>query len=200
LPTPDVAVETGRITYYPDGKTAASEAQYEVTHLRKDSRWKMSHARVFDRTVLSPFDRLRELDWLVGDWIDEEEGGLLESSYRWDANKAFLLQKFTLRLSGQKALSGTQRIGWDPLTKQIKSWIFDSEGGYGESLWNSVDGRWVIRVKGVRLDGKTVTATNTIQQLGKDQVRFQSTDRIVGEDSMPDVTAIAVRKPPAAHE
>ena len=32
--TPDVANETGTVTYYPDGKTAASEADYEVIHVR----------------------------------------------------------------------------------------------------------------------------------------------------------------------
>ena len=29
----------------------------------------------------------------------------------------------------------TQRIGWDPAAKQIRSWEFDSEGGFGEGTW-----------------------------------------------------------------
>ena len=196
--TPDVATETGWVTYYPDGKTAASRADYEVTHVRKDGKWLMNHVRVFDRTVLSPYDRLRDLEWLVGDWVSEGDGSVLETRYRWAANKAFLLQDFTLRVNDQKALTGTQRIGWDPLSKQIKSWVFDSEGGQGESLWSELDDRWVVKVKGVRLDGKVVTATNSIQPLGKDRFRFESADRIVGEEPRPNFTTIAVRPPPAA--
>ena len=200
FPAPNVAIETGKVTYYPDGKIAASEAEYEVTHVQSGAKWLMSHARVFNRTVLSPYDRLRDLEWLVGDWVDEGEGSVLESSYRWDTNKAFLLQKFTLRIKGQPALTGVQRIGWDPLSKQIKAWIFDSEGGYGESMWSSVDDGWVIKINGVRTDGTVVTATNELRQVAKDRLRLDSADRIVGEERMPNFTTFAVRKPPAARD
>jgi uncharacterized protein (TIGR02246 family) len=194
--TPDVATETGQVTFYPDGVTAASEADYEVTHVRTNGKWLMNHVRIFDRTVLSPYDRLRELEWLVGDWVNEGNGSVLETTYHWNVNKTFLLQDFTLRIGNQKALTGTQRIGWDPLTKQIKSWVFDSGGGYGECSWSELDDRWVIQIKGVRIDGKVVTATNTIQPLGKDRARYTSTDKIVGEERVPDYTTIAVRRPP----
>jgi uncharacterized protein (TIGR02246 family) len=200
FPAPNVAIETGKVTYFPDGKTAASEAEYEVTHVQTGPKWLMSHARVFNRTVLSPYDRLRDLEWLVGDWIDEGEGSVLESSYRWDTNKAFLLQTFTLRIKGQKALTGVQRIGWDPLSKQIKAWIFDSEGGFGDSLWSSVDDGWVIKINGVRIDGTVVTATNELKQVAKDRLRLESVDRIVGEERKPNFTTFAVRKPPAAQD
>jgi uncharacterized protein (TIGR02246 family) len=196
--TPDVAIETGTVTYYPDGKTLTAETEYQVTHVNKDGRWLMANARSFNRKVLSPYDELRDLEWLVGDWVDESSDSLIESSYRWADNKAFLLQNFTVRVKGQKVLNGTQRIGWDPLTKQIKAWVFDSEGGHGESLWNSVDDGWVIKMQGVRIDGKVVTATNEIVQVAKDRLKFTSVDRIVGEERLPSFTAFVVRKPPAA--
>jgi uncharacterized protein (TIGR02246 family) len=199
LITPDVAIETGAVDYYPDGQTLTAESTYQVTHVKRGDRWLMRDARTFNRKVLSPYDELRDLEWLVGDWVDESSDEVVESKYRWAANKAFLLQDFTIRVNGKKALTGTQRIGWDPLTKQIRSWVFDSEGGHGESLWNNVDDdTWIIDVKGVRLDGKVVTATNQITKLGKDRFRFDSADRIVGEERMPNFTAVVVRKPPMA--
>jgi uncharacterized protein (TIGR02246 family) len=200
LITPDVALETGAVDYYPDGKTLTAEAQYQVTHVKRGDRWLMRDARTFSHKVLSPYDQLRDLEWLVGDWVDESSDGIVESRYRWAANKAFLLQDFTIRSSGKKVLTGTQRIGWDPLSKQIKSWVFDSEGGYGESLWSNVDDAWVIEVKGVRSDGKVVTATNQIVQLAKDRFRFDSADRIVGEERMPNFRATVVRKPPSVKD
>jgi uncharacterized protein (TIGR02246 family) len=200
LITPDVAIETGETEYYPDGKTLAAEADYQVTHVKTGGRWLVRNARVYNRRVLSPYDRLRDLEWLVGDWVDEGNDSVIESRYRWAANKAFLLQDFTLRINGQKSLTGTQRIGWDPLSRQIKSWIFDSQGGFGESLWNNVDDTWIIEVKGVRPDGKIVTATNQIEQLAKDRFRYASVDRIVGEERLPNFNAIVVRKAPAAKD
>jgi uncharacterized protein (TIGR02246 family) len=196
--TPDVIIEEGATTFYPDGKTLTAEADYQATHVKKGNRWLMTRVRSFNRVVLSPYDQLRDLEWLVGDWIDESSDSLVEASYRWDDNKAFLLQEFHIKIKGQKVLTGTQRIGRDPLTKQIKAWVFDSEGGYAESLWSNVDGAWVIKAKGVRADGQVVTVTNQITRLGKDRMSFQSADRIVGEERMPNMTVIAVRKPPQA--
>ena len=37
-----------------------------------------------------------------------------------------------MKTGGMPVLSGTQRIGWDPLNRQFKTWIFDSEGGHAE--------------------------------------------------------------------
>jgi hypothetical protein len=119
----------------------------------------------FNRVVLSPYDSLRELEWLIGDWVNEDEDSVVESSYRWDTNKAFLLNDFSIRVKGKKVLTGTQRIGRDPLTKQIKAWVFDSEGGNAESLWSSLDDGWIMKAKGVRSDGKVVTVTNQLTEM-----------------------------------
>lgn len=198
LVTPDVVIEEGKTTFFPDGKTLTAETDYQATHVKKGDRWLMTRVRSFNRVVLSPYDDLRDLEWLVGDWVDEGSDSVVEASYRWDANKAFLLQDFSIRVKGQKVLTGTQRIGRDPLSKQIKAWVFDSEGGYAESLWSNTDGSWVIKAKGVRSDGKVVTVTNQLTQLGKDRMSFESADRIVGEERMPNLSVIVVRKPPQA--
>ena len=47
-------------------------------------------------------------------------------------------------------LSGTQRIGWDPLKRQFKTWIFDSEGGHGEGYYTRNGDQWVVKTEGVR--------------------------------------------------
>jgi len=194
--TPDVIIEEGKTTFFPDGKTLTAETDYQATHVKRGDKWLMTRVRSFNRVVLSPYDALRELEWLVGDWVDTSEDSVVESSYRWDKNKAFLLNDFSVRVKGTKVLSGTQRIGRDPLTKQIRAWVFDSEGGYAESLWSQVDDTWIIKAKGVRSDGLVVTVTNQLTQLGKDRFRFDSADRVVGEERMPNMSIVAVRKPP----
>lgn len=194
--TPDVVIEEGKTVYFPDGKTVTAETQYQATHVKKGDRWLMSRVRSFNRVVLSPYDQLRELEWLIGDWIDEGADSLVEASYRWDANKVFLLQDFKVRVNGENVLSGMQRIGWDPLTKQIKAWAFDSEGGYAESLWSEVDDSWVIRINGVRTNGRVVSMTNQLTPLGKDRMRFESADRIVAGERMPNLSTVVVRTPP----
>ena len=196
---PDVITEEGKTTYFPDGKTLTAETPYQATHVKRGDRWVMTRVRSFDRVVLHPYDSLRELEWLVGDWIDESPDSLVESSYYWNTNKTFLMNEFKVNVKGQKAYSGTQRIGRDPLTKQVKAWVFDSDGGYSESLWSEVeDDTWLIKVKGVRADGKVVSMTNQLTRLGNGRFRFESADRTVGNERMTDFVAISVRRPPDA--
>lgn len=194
--SPDVIIEEGKTTFFPDGKTLTAETDYQATHVKRGGQWLMTRVRSFNRVVLSPYDSLRELEWLVGDWISEDEDAVVESSYYWNINKSFLLNDFSIRVKGKKVTTGVQRIGRDPLTKQIKAWVFDSEGGYAESLWSSVDDNWVIKATGVRADGKVATMTNQLTQLTQDRFRFDVADRVVGDERLPNVSVISVRRPP----
>ncbi|MEI2768743.1 MAG: hypothetical protein V9E86_09740 [Nitrosomonas sp.] len=46
--------------------------------------------------------------------------------------RTFSVRSFTVEIRDQIDLSGMQIIGWDSLlVKQIRSWVFDSDGGFG---------------------------------------------------------------------
>jgi hypothetical protein len=89
-------------------------------------------------------------------------------------------------------------IGWDPQSGQIKSWLFNSEGGHGEGMWNRTgDNEWVIKATGVLRDGRPTSATQIQTMVNKDSVKVSSIDRIIGGVVAPDITdVIMVRKPP----
>ena len=144
----------------------------------------------------SPHEQLKQLEWLVGEWVDESPTEVVEHRCRWSEDGHYLLGKFVVQWEGLPAMKGDLRIGWDPLTKQIKSWIFDSEGGYAEGFWTRVGDRWVVKMTGVRPDGSTASATNTYVPLRRDQYQYSSVDRIVGGQQEPDQTVRIVRKPP----
>ena len=80
----------------------------------------------------------------------------------------------------------SQRIGWDPLTRQIKSWEFDSDGGHGEGLWTRDGERWIIKHTGVTPDGRTGSATHVLALEKPNRVRWASIDRVVGGAAVPD--------------
>src|SRR5205085_2075266 len=100
---------------------------------------------------------LKQLQWMVGDW-QAEKGGVTVS-VRWALNRAFLLQEYKAK-DGDGELTVTQLVGFDPLTDRIKSWTFDSRGGYGEGLWSRDGNAWVIEAAGVLPGGQTGTARN----------------------------------------
>ena len=143
-------------------------------------------------------DELTQLDWLVGEWVDESPDALVGTSYRWTDNRRFLLSEFTIQIGGRAAMKGSQRIGWDPSAKRLRSWVFDSEGGFGEGVWSKSGNQWIAKMTGVTSDGKTASSTNVITGASPRTVgTWLLRDRIVGGEVEPDVEPFPiVRKPP----
>jgi uncharacterized protein (TIGR02246 family) len=194
--TSDVAVEDGATTLFPDGETLTSRGRYTVLHLKKDGRWLMQSVRVVDEESLSAYGELQPLEWLIGEWIDEDRDEVVEAKFRWDDNKSFLIEEFQVVQAETVVLKGTQRIGWDPQAKQVRSWIFDNAGGFGTAVWSPVGDTWVCKVTGVRSDGSSASATRTLVRGGQDRVIWHASDRLDGDEQLPDLSVTMVRRPP----
>ncbi len=194
--TPDVAVEEGFTSSFPDGETLTARSRYTVVHLKKDGKWLMQSVRVVEEQSLSAYGDLAPLEWLIGDWIDEGRTETVETTFRWDENKSFLLEEFQVVKDGSVVLKGTQRIGWDPQAKQIRSWTFDSAGGFGEATWTPVGDNWVVKAKAVTADGTSALATRTLTRAAAERVIWTATERLAGDEQLPDLAVTMVRKPP----
>ncbi|MBX6315441.1 MAG: SgcJ/EcaC family oxidoreductase [Isosphaeraceae bacterium] len=195
---PDSAIEEGIARIIPHGGGAPELSPYTVVYARRNGRWLQVSVREHPPKAVSNYERLKELEWMVGDWVNESGAAVVESTCRWAENKNFLLREFTVKVRGRSALTGSQRIGWDPLTKQIRSWVFDSEGAYSEGLWSRDGNRWLVKATGVLRDGQTASATHVITFVNKDTSTWQSIDRTIGGAVLPGIDEFTlVRKPPA---
>jgi uncharacterized protein (TIGR02246 family) len=194
-----LAIETGKSTVTPSPGGTPDVSRYTAVHLKSsDGKWLMGFVRESEETELTNSERLKPLEWLVGDWIDESPDSVVITSCKWSDNKNFLLSDINIRVQGSNAMHLTQRIGWDPLTKQVKSWLFDSDGGYGESFWTRDGDRWLVKATAVRRDGTTASMTNIYTPTGKDSYTWQTTDRVVAGEVLPPMEIKVVRKPPEA--
>ncbi|MDB5349320.1 MAG: hypothetical protein JWN86_567 [Planctomycetota bacterium] len=194
---PETALEEGRTTIKPASGAAPEHTRFTAVYVKVGGRWLQSAVRDEVSHDLAPHDRLKELEWLVGDWVNESQDAVVSTTCKWAKDGHFLDREFTMKTKGQPVLSGTQRIGWDPLKKQFKTWIFDSEGGHGEGYWTRNGNHWVIKVEGVRQDGLPASATNIVTRLGKDRIGWQSVDRTLGGAAIDGIDEfIVVRKPP----
>ncbi len=193
---PDLAEETGTTREMSAPGEPPERDRYMVLHVKRDGKWQMALAREEEGPLPTSHERLQPLAWLVGDWVDDGGSTVVASSCRWSADGSFLLQDFKVQTNGREAMEVTQRIGWDPLTKRVHSWVFDSEGGYGESDWTRDGSAWIIRATGVRPDGTTASATNFLMPTGGDEYVWRTTDRIVAGERQPSSEVRVVRKPP----
>ena len=85
---------------------------------------------------------------MVGDWIDEGADSVVRLHCQWSEDENFLFRTFTVKRQGKPVMTVTQRIGWDPVARQVRSWEFDSEGGFGEGKWSRDGERWVVKSHG----------------------------------------------------
>jgi len=198
--TPGVARVEGQTRLSTATGDATEFTRFSSLSVRRDGKWLVAEIREYPAPVedVSSYDRLKEIEWMVGDWVDESESVKASSNVRWADNKSFLIRTYQVEVKGEKATSGTVFIGWDPQTGQIKSWLFDAEGGHGEALWTrSGEKEWVVKAQGVLRDGRPTSATQIHTVLNNDSVKTSSIDRIIGGQIAPDITdVVMVRKPP----
>jgi hypothetical protein len=178
--------------------TPAEANRYTVLYVKQDDKWLMASARDLPEVEAAPEEKLQPLAGLIGDWVDESPDALIVTSYRWADNKNFILGEFTIHVTGRPVMSGSQRIGWDPLAKVIRSWVFDSEGGFAEGTYSHDGNRWVIKLNGVTREGEPATMTNVITFAGKDRITWQSRDRTIGGEASPDTEEFVMVRPPPA--
>ncbi|MEN6458970.1 MAG: SgcJ/EcaC family oxidoreductase [Thermoguttaceae bacterium] len=195
---PAEAVETGVTTVIVAPGAPAQKGRYRVIHVKRNGTWQMASATELPEDTWNGGPAMKQLDGLAGDWVDESPDGLVLSSYRWSDNHRFLYGQFTVQIGGKPAMTGTERIAWDPLKKTIRSWIFDSEGGFGEGIWSRQGNVWTVKIAGVTRNGKTASGTRIITPLAKDRLTVQTVERVVDNEKMPDGEKILiVRRPPA---
>jgi uncharacterized protein (TIGR02246 family) len=190
-----LAVELGRTTTIPPAGQTPETGRYSVLHLLKDGKWLMAVVRDIPAEPTHR-DHLEAIAWLVGEWVDESPDGKVQTSCRWSESKSFLLQDITVFQSENEVMKFSQRIGWDPLRKQFKTWMFDAEGGYGESYWTPTETGWLIKATSVNSNGTVATATNHIEPRGLDRFVYLSVDRVSGNEILPSVQVTVVRQPP----
>ncbi len=194
--SPDVAKEEGATVITP-AREGRQVRPYTVLFVRRDGRWLISSVREEADPLISPHERLRDLEWMNGDWVDEAPDSEVRVHCRWSEDGNFLVRSFTVKHQGKPVMTVTQRIGWDPLARRIRSWEFDSEGGFGEGTWSRDGDRWVVKHAGVRPEGVAASATHIMVKERPDLVRWSLTDRVLGHESIRGANAyVLVRVPP----
>ena len=118
---PDTALEEGRTTITPAGRRRRRRS---LASPSSTSRTTAGGSNPPSATSLpmtwARHDRLKELEWLVGDWINESQDAVVSTSCKWTDDGNFLVREFTMKTQGQPVLSGTQRIGWDAVEAPVQ--------------------------------------------------------------------------------
>lgn len=193
--SPGVAVEDGSTTVTRSESAMSVDSAYTTVYVKSDGKWLVAsvrdHAPKYRREHRA---QLQQLHWLLGDWVDEGDDAVVNFSCESVDGGNFLLRKFTILIAGQEAMSGTQRIGWDPTTGKLRAWIFDSEGGYCEGQWHrdGDDESWTLKTTGVTADGQTASSTSIYTFVNEHTMTWQSVDHEIAGVRQPDSEVLTI--------
>ena len=131
---------------------------------------------------------------MVGTWIDQEGGATIETTCQWTKNRNFLTRSFKIDVAGKLELEGTQIIGYDASKNQIRSWIFDSAGGFGESTWQRDGDRWIIKNSQTLQDGAKASSINIITYVDENTCTWSSHGRELDGELLPSIEPVSVNR------
>jgi uncharacterized protein (TIGR02246 family) len=193
--TPEVAIEDGVTSVLPPDGAPPSRARYTIVHVKKDGKWQLSSVRDAPFAPPSNHEHFRALDWVIGDWAsDGEKGETARVSFAYTDDQNFMINTFTTTFKNLAIGGGTQWIGWDPIAKGIRSWTFETGGGFGEGAWTPDGNKWVVKATGVLRDGKKLAATNVLTRVDEDTMTWESKNRTEDGKNLPDIKPIKLKR------
>ncbi|MDD5556564.1 MAG: SgcJ/EcaC family oxidoreductase [bacterium] len=192
--SPSVAVEHGTARLaVPDAPP--EESEYAAIYIRSGDRWLLDRVTEEETPAIpSHYEQLKELEWLTGRWVDQDDEATVVTECGWTRNNNFLTRFFTVQIRDRIDMAGMQIVGWDPAAKQIRSWVFDSDGGFGQGTWKRKGNRWYIHQGGVLPGGRQSSSVNIITRLDDETCTIQSVNRMVDGELLPDVEEVRITK------
>lgn len=149
------------------------------------------------------YERLKDHDSLVGNWIGTGSlsGGQefdSQSTTKWVLNKNFLVTDAAAKAGGQVVYESRALRAWDPSTREIKQWSFNSWAGMSEAVVaKEGDKKWVERARGIGQDGTEYSSKTVVTLTGEDALTILITGQKVGDDTQGDIKIEHKRKKPA---
>lgn len=194
FPEPNQAIVEGVVEIKDKGQLLQRDVR-KIKLVNQNGQWFIKELREIEAPPAPPvFSHLKELDWLIGNWKDIDEDVTITFSAKWDKFKNFIIQTFKMETYGLEAMEGTQIIGWDPVEKKIRSWVYDSDGGFGEGIWNKKNDDWQVTIDYVLSDGSEGTATNIYSNIRDKSYQYSSIDRILDGEALDNIPPVTVKK------
>lgn len=194
LISPSVARELGSAVVTRTDEDVV-ETTYTAIYVKYSGEWLID--RVTEEDVAaeaSHAEQLQELQWLIGDWVDTGEGITIEMSCQWTRNQNFISRRY--KISDQDLLdsSGLQIIGWDAASEQIRSWLFDSTGGFVTGTWTQSDGKWTVQSVATLADGSQGSFTSVFQPTEDGNYTWRKINRLLDGRILPNLNKVLVQR------
>ncbi len=191
-PAPNVALVVGDASRK-TGPLFLPTTRFSFALVKQNGVWLIDQGTETKIQETLAADHLKELEWLIGDWLVEKPGAEMKLAAQWDSGRNFIRSRLTTVQNGIEQVDN-QVIGWDPRSQSIVSWHFDCRGGFGYGKWSKQADGWLVDFAGVGADGSSKQATNSFKVASPDEFTWQSIERIADGTPMPDSKSLTVKR------
>lgn len=192
FPSDDLAIESGSSRLL-NCSSPAGSARYLAVHVKRNGSWLMASVTESPLDAAGMGGYLRPLDWLVGLWKVEGDESSLRLNFKRVGDNLISCDAEAKPGNGA-AKSHTEYIYWNPQTRCISSFQFDSLGGVAQKSWQKSAGDWIVHAFSLQSDGSESKADYIIKPMGKDCFSWQSKHRIVDGEQLPDTERITLSR------
>lgn len=188
----DIATIEGRTSLaYPNEEPVFSF--FSALLVKHDDGWKIESLDEMPIPVpVTAYDALRDLEWMVGAWVEQGGDVQVAITMRWAPNRMFLIRSFNvIKQDGAEQL-GTQIIGWDPRARQIRSWTFNADGSFGDGLWSKSGEDWLIKSSQTLADGSAASGTYVMTKVDADTLSLKLVGHEIEGEPQPTGKSVTV--------
>jgi uncharacterized protein (TIGR02246 family) len=193
FPSADMAVKQTTLRLKGDEGEVVASGRQDTVLAREGGRWKVAIVREWDREVGRDAS-LEQLDWLIGTWQAIAKDREVTVIYERDKNQAFIRGTFTVKEGSRVIESGTEMIAKDNAKGVIRSWLFQSDGAFGDAVWSREGKKWSIDVHGVKADGTELTGTVVYIRIDPNTFTWQAVNLALDGEQVADTPPIKAAK------
>ncbi|HUO09408.1 MAG TPA: SgcJ/EcaC family oxidoreductase [Phycisphaerae bacterium] len=195
FPTPDTAIEDGVTSVFRSDGSLPNRAHYTNMLVKKDGQWLLASVRESPYLPPDNYQKLQPLEWAIGEWIEDTNGPHVgRIRFDWSPDRNFMIATRAVGVKDILLDNGSQRIGWDPAAKMLRSWHFESDGGFGEGSWTKDGKNWVIRTSSVLRSGSLMTSTTIVTRVDPDTITWQMKDQQLDGKAIPDSAVVKMKR------
>lgn len=192
FPDPDLAIVEGVSEISDKGALLQRNAR-RIELVKDNGQWFIDAIREIEVAPAPPiYGHLKGLDWLIGKWKDQDDDVTITFTTKWNKFKNFIIQRFKMKVYGTVEMEGLQIIGWDPIEQKIRSWVYDSDGGFGNGIWSKDGNSWNAVLNYVLSDGKKASATYSYTNINDKSYSFSATNRTINGEALPKIEPVTV--------
>ncbi len=164
-------------------------SRYTAIYSKEDDAWRIAGVRDWGDP-----DPGANLAWIIGQWTATADTVRMETKFEWILDHSFIRREFKVYDGQDKISEGFEIVTVNRDGGLSKSVSFSSNGSAGEKTWNTAGDQWYIHATGTTADGGKTSAFNTITIIDKNNITWESRERMLNDERLPDIEPITLTR------